>query len=68
MDGVDGLAGGITLIAILTTTALLGIRGQEAAAIICLILAGSIIGFLFHNMPPQRHFWEIQDLYFWVPW
>ena len=56
MDGVDGLAGGITLIAILTTTALLGIRGQEAAAIICLILAGSIIGFLFHNMPPAKAF------------
>ena len=56
IDGIDGLAGGISLIAVLTLAVIAGLGGQQTTVLISLILAGVILGFLFHNMPPARTF------------
>jgi UDP-GlcNAc:undecaprenyl-phosphate/decaprenyl-phosphate GlcNAc-1-phosphate transferase len=57
IDGVDGLAGGITAIASIFlfffTTLFLNI---SVISILYLVLAGSIIGFLVYNFPPAKIF------------
>lgn len=57
-DGLDGLAGGLSFIAVLvlgvitwTTNWLLG---YEDVAVFCFILAGSILGFLVYNAYPAK--------------
>lgn len=57
-DGLDGLAGGLSFIAVLvlgvitwTTNWLLG---YEDVAVFCFILAGSILGFLVYNTHPAK--------------
>lgn len=59
-DGLDGLAGGLSFIAILvlgvitwTTNWLLG---YQDIAIFCFILAGSVLGFLVYNAYPAKVF------------
>lgn len=59
-DGLDGLAGGLSLIAVLvlgiitwTTNWLLG---YQDLAVFCFILAGSILGFLVYNAYPAKVF------------
>lgn len=65
IDGLDGLAGGTTFIALLTLAATVWIEvaragssspGQEVAVILALILAGAIFGFLRYNFYPARIF------------
>lgn len=63
IDGLDGLAGGVSCIASLTMAAvawtqfsLLGLAGQREVAVLCLILAFSIMGFLRHNFHPASIF------------
>lgn len=65
IDGLDGLAGGTTLIALLTMTATVCIEvtrsgvsasGQVGAVTLALILAGAIFGFLRYNFYPARIF------------
>lgn len=56
IDGLDGLAGSLALIAVITLAVFAQIGGQMPLVVISLILAGSIIGFLFHNMPPAKTF------------
>ncbi|MFG0288009.1 MAG: glycosyltransferase [Rhodopirellula sp. JB044] len=56
IDGLDGLAGGIALIASSVLAICLLLNGQVAAAIIPLALAGSLIGFLFYNWHPAKTF------------
>ena len=59
-DGLDGLAGSLSLIAFLT----LGIisintgwlEGYEEVALFCFSLAGSLIGFLMFNLNPAKIF------------
>ena len=58
VDGVDGLAGGVSAIAALTIF-LLSISaavGQPQTAMVAVILAGSILGFLIWNFPPAKIF------------
>ncbi len=56
LDGLDGLAGGVTLIAALVFTAhSLGL-GQVSVALLPLALAGAVAGFLPHNFYPARVF------------
>jgi len=58
VDGVDGLAGGLSEIACFTIF-LLSISvavSQPATATVSIILAGSIAGFLFWNFPPAKIF------------
>ena len=65
IDGLDGLAGGITTIALLTIAATVWIEitktgeaapGQREAVILALILAAAVLGFLPFNFNPARIF------------
>jgi len=64
IDGLDGLAGGTTFIALLTLGAAVWIeitrsgssQGQGEAIALALILAGAVFGFLRYNFYPARIF------------
>lgn len=56
IDGLDGLAGTVGTISLLTVAALFGMQEQYGAAVIALIAAGSVGGFLTQNWPPARVF------------
>lgn len=65
IDGLDGLAGGTTFIALLTLAAAVWIEvgreagsspGQTEAICLALILAGAVFGFLRYNFYPARIF------------
>jgi len=56
IDGLDGLAGGITSIAALSMGVVFSIQGGYVSAFFAFALAGGIIAFLFFNMPPARLF------------
>lgn len=55
IDGVDGLAGGVSFI---TAMSLLAVSAQDqskaAATMILAAVAGAALGFLRHNLPPSR--------------
>ncbi|WP_138419884.1 glycosyltransferase family 4 protein [Aquibacillus sediminis] len=54
IDGLDGLASGISAIA-LTSILIMAIADQRVVVIyLCVILIGSNIGFLFHNFHPAK--------------
>jgi phospho-N-acetylmuramoyl-pentapeptide-transferase len=57
-DGLDGLAGGLSLIAFLALGLVswnsVKIMGYEEIAIFCFILVGSILGYLFFNTNPAK--------------
>ncbi len=55
IDGLDGLAVGTGSIAALGLFAV-AIPGQPFVAVMCLLLAGSLLGFLYHNFYPARIF------------
>ena len=56
VDGIDGLAGGITLIASVILCCLAIINGQVLAVIITISLVGACSGFLLYNFPPASVF------------
>ena len=56
LDGVDGLSGGISFVTLLVL-AVLGstqIVNQPSTTLLCLIVAGTLLGFLFFNFPPAK--------------
>ena len=57
-DGLDGLAGGLSLIAFLALGLISWnstlILGHEEIAVFCFILVGSLLGFLFFNTHPAK--------------
>lgn len=55
-DGLDGLAGGISLIAFTCFGFLAYQRGDMEIVILCLVLVGSILGFLRYNTHPAEIF------------
>ena len=59
-DGLDGLAGGLSLMAFLALGLISwnagAIKGTEDIAIFCFILVGTLLGFLFHNTYPAKVF------------
>ncbi len=55
-DGLDGLAGGLTLIASITIGLLCFRSGMSNVAILCLAIAGSVLGFLWYNCNPAQIF------------
>ncbi len=59
-DGLDGLAGGLSLIAFLSfgiiTWGSTWIEGYQEIAIFCFILVGSLLGFLIYNTHPAKVF------------
>lgn len=56
IDGVDGLAGGVSVIAALTIFMLSLALAQSSTALIAIIFAGAILGFLVWNFPPAKIF------------
>ncbi len=56
IDGLDGLATGIALIASLTLAAVGLMRGEVLVLILATALAGSLAGFIGYNFPPARIF------------
>ncbi|MCE5255919.1 MAG: undecaprenyl/decaprenyl-phosphate alpha-N-acetylglucosaminyl 1-phosphate transferase [Spirochaetaceae bacterium] len=54
IDGMDGLAGGISFIVSMAYGAFYLLNGDNPNAFICLALAGSIVGFLFFNFPAPK--------------
>ena len=59
-DGLDGLAGGLSLIAFLAFGLIAWnstwIAGSADMAVFCFILVGSLLGFLFYNTYPAKIF------------
>ena len=59
-DGLDGLAGGLSLIAFVTFGLIAwnsrGIYGYQDLAIFCFILVGTLLAFLFYNTHPAKVF------------
>ncbi len=59
-DGLDGLAGGLSLVAFLAFGLIswnsTWISGSEEMAVFCFILVGSLLGFLFYNTHPAKVF------------
>lgn len=56
IDGLDGLAAGVTSIALIILTVIAFETGRQEIAFICLILLGSVLGFLKHNFNPAGIF------------
>ncbi|GAA0078314.1 MraY family glycosyltransferase [Clostridium sp. CTA-5] len=55
-DGMDGLAGGISFISAITFFIAAIILKQDISASISIVLAGSILGFLYYNRYPAKVF------------
>lgn len=55
-DGMDGLAGGLSLISAITFLAAAFILNQNESAIVSVMLVGTILGFLYYNKFPARVF------------
>jgi phospho-N-acetylmuramoyl-pentapeptide-transferase len=55
-DGLDGLAGGTTAIALLIMGALTFLQGQYTLTAFAFILAGACFGFIWFNGPPAKIF------------
>lgn len=56
LDGMDGQAGGVSTIASISMGIIALLLGQTGIAITCFILAGSLFGFLYYNLPPAKIF------------
>jgi UDP-GlcNAc:undecaprenyl-phosphate GlcNAc-1-phosphate transferase len=56
IDGLDGLATGIAIVALATTLAVALALGNLEVAIVCVALLGALIGFLRYNFNPARIF------------
>ncbi len=56
IDGLDGLAGGVAVIVSLTMFAIASLKGDVTTAMMALMLAGSILGFLRYNFNGARIF------------
>ncbi len=50
IDGIDGLAGTVTLFILISLSIISFITGQIQMFIICLVLAGAVLGFLRYNI------------------
>lgn len=56
IDGLDGLAAGVSSIALLTISGMAIFMGNTAIALLGLIVLGSTLGFLFYNFHPAKIF------------
>lgn len=56
IDGLDGLAAGVSSIALLTTSAIAVSMGNPLIVLIGLIMLGSTLGFLVYNFNPAKIF------------
>ena len=56
VDGLDGLAAGLAIIAAGTSATIFIIRGDTPDALLLVILIGALVGFLFYNFNPATIF------------
>jgi len=56
IDGMDGLAGGYSLLAFAFLGLAMALTSHALAAIVCFTLVGSLAAFLIFNMPPAKIF------------
>ncbi|MCS6908222.1 MAG: hypothetical protein RML93_10125 [Anaerolineales bacterium] len=56
LDNMDGLAGGISLIACSVLGYFFWESGEVVLLLLCLALGGALLGFLFFNFPPAKIF------------
>lgn len=56
IDGLDGLATGIALVALATTFGVSLLLGNLDVALVCAALGGALLGFLRYNLRPARIF------------
>ncbi|BFH10820.1 undecaprenyl/decaprenyl-phosphate alpha-N-acetylglucosaminyl 1-phosphate transferase [Paenibacillus melissococcoides] len=56
IDGLDGLAAGVSAISIATILVMAVFMGNPMVILLCAVLLGSIIGFLFFNFHPAKIF------------
>ena len=56
IDGLDGLATGVALVALATTFALALALGNTEVTVACAVLGGALLGFLRYNMRPALIF------------
>lgn len=56
IDGLDGLASGVAIISLSTMATISFIYGQIGIGVTCLLLGGSIMGFLWYNFRPATIF------------
>jgi UDP-GlcNAc:undecaprenyl-phosphate/decaprenyl-phosphate GlcNAc-1-phosphate transferase len=56
IDGLDGLATGVSSIILITIGSLAFIHGKALILTFCIILLGSLLGFLIHNFYPAKIF------------
>jgi UDP-GlcNAc:undecaprenyl-phosphate GlcNAc-1-phosphate transferase len=56
IDGLDGLAGGVALIALATMSALCWVDGHSVNLLFTAALSGAVLGFLFYNFSPATIF------------
>jgi len=52
IDGMDGLLGTVGLIALMSLAVIATMVGHTFTAVVALAMAGSLIGFLWYNLPP----------------
>lgn len=55
-DGLDGLAGGLCIIAFVSFAAIAYLKGLLILAAFCMVIAGATLGFLWFNIPPARFY------------
>lgn len=56
IDGLDGLASGVALIAALTIIPMAFLSGDLEVEVLAVVLAGALVGFLRYNFSPARIF------------
>ena len=56
IDGIDGLAAGVGIIAFASLAAAFGVEGNAALLLMAAVMIGSLLGFLKHNFNPASIF------------
>lgn len=64
IDGMDGLSGGISMIAAGVYGMIYAGLGEQVPGLLAFCLAGAVIGYLFFNQPPARIFLGDAGAYF----
>ena len=55
-DGLDGLAGGLSILSFISYAIVAYFQGLFLLATLCIIIASTTLGFLWHNIPPAKFF------------
>ena len=56
IDGIDGLSGGVFAIIFSTYAVIALTQGHFNLATFCLVVAGALLAFLWHNIPPAKFY------------